>query len=70
MLKAISRYGARVIPTTQQLSAELQRRGQLIQGPHIAEFEQAGLTMPVVVPFAPEEDRKASILRTVRTFPA
>jgi probable F420-dependent oxidoreductase len=36
----------------------------------IAEFARAGLTMPVVVPFAPEADRKASVLRTVRTFPA
>ena len=36
----------------------------------IAEFSRAGLTMPVVVPFAPEGDRKASMLRTVRTFPA
>ena len=36
----------------------------------IAEFSRVGLTMPVVVPFAPEGDRKASMLRTVRTFPA
>jgi len=36
----------------------------------IAEFARVGLTMPVVVPFAPEGDRKASTLRTVRTFPA
>jgi len=35
----------------------------------VAEFSRAGLTMPVVVPFAPEGDRKASILRTVRAFP-
>jgi probable F420-dependent oxidoreductase len=35
----------------------------------IAEFSRAGLTMPVVVPFAPEQDRQASVLRTVRTFP-
>jgi probable F420-dependent oxidoreductase len=35
----------------------------------IAEFARAGLTMPVVVPFAPEGDRRASILRTVRAFP-
>ncbi|HKE85716.1 MAG TPA: aminotransferase class I/II-fold pyridoxal phosphate-dependent enzyme [Vicinamibacterales bacterium] len=41
MLKAISRYGARVISNTQQLAGELDRRGQLIEGPHIAEFEQA-----------------------------
>lgn len=36
----------------------------------IAEFAHTGLSMPVVVPFAPEGDRKASILRTVRAFPA
>jgi perosamine synthetase len=41
MLKAISRYGARVIPTTQQIAADLERHGQLIEGPHIAEFERA-----------------------------
>jgi dTDP-4-amino-4,6-dideoxygalactose transaminase len=41
MLKAISRYGARVIPNTQQIAAELDRRGQLIEGPYIAEFEKA-----------------------------
>jgi probable F420-dependent oxidoreductase len=35
----------------------------------VAEFARAGLTMPVVVPFAAEGDRKASILRTVRAFP-
>jgi dTDP-4-amino-4,6-dideoxygalactose transaminase len=38
---AISRYGARVIPDTQQTIAELRRRGQLIQGPHLAQFEEA-----------------------------
>jgi probable F420-dependent oxidoreductase len=35
----------------------------------IAEFARSGLTMPVVVPFAPEGDRQASVLRTMRTFP-
>lgn len=35
----------------------------------IAEFAKAGLTMPVVLPFAPEADPRPSILRTVRTFP-
>ena len=35
----------------------------------VAEFARAGLTTPVVVPFAAEGDRKASILRTVRAFP-
>jgi len=41
MLTAISRYGARVIPNTQQVIAELTRQHQLVQGPHIAEFERA-----------------------------
>jgi len=41
MLKAISRYGARVIPTTQQITADLERRGELIEGPLIAQFERA-----------------------------
>ena len=41
MLKAISRYGARVIPTTQQIAADLERRRQLIEGPLIGQFEQA-----------------------------
>ena len=35
----------------------------------IAEFAHAGLTMPVVVPFAPDGDRRKSMLRTIRTFP-
>jgi probable F420-dependent oxidoreductase len=39
----------------------------------MAEFTRAGLTMPVVMPFAPEAgnggDVRASVLRTVRTFP-
>lgn len=38
---AVSRYGARVIPDTQQTVAELRRLGQLVQGPHLAEFEAA-----------------------------
>jgi perosamine synthetase len=41
MLNAISRYGARVIPNTSQITAELERRGELIHGPHVAAFEQA-----------------------------
>lgn len=41
MLKAISRYGTRVIPNTQQIAADLDRRGWLIDGPHIREFETA-----------------------------
>jgi probable F420-dependent oxidoreductase len=34
----------------------------------IAEFARAGITQPVIVPFAPAADR-ASLLRTLRTFP-
>lgn len=41
MLTAISRYGARVLPNTQQLIAEIERRGQLVEGPHVTEFERA-----------------------------
>lgn len=39
MLTAISRYGARVLPNTEQIIAECRRRGQMVQGPHIPEFE-------------------------------
>jgi perosamine synthetase len=41
MLSAISRYGARVLPNTEQIIAGCRRRGELIRGPQIAEFEQA-----------------------------
>jgi perosamine synthetase len=41
MLTAISRYGARVLPDTEQLIAGCRARGEFIQGPHIAEFERA-----------------------------
>ena len=41
MLTAISRYGARVLPNTEQLVAESRARGELIQGPHIDQFEAA-----------------------------
>ena len=41
MLTAISRYGARVLPNTQQIIAECRRRGQLVRGPQIEEFEDA-----------------------------
>ncbi|MEP6594281.1 MAG: aminotransferase class I/II-fold pyridoxal phosphate-dependent enzyme, partial [Acidobacteriota bacterium] len=41
MLTAISRYGARVIPGTGQLIADIERRGQLVEGPHVAVFEEA-----------------------------
>jgi dTDP-4-amino-4,6-dideoxygalactose transaminase len=38
---AISRYGARVLPDTQQRVARCRANGQLIDGPQIAEFERA-----------------------------
>src|SRR5262249_61044663 len=41
MLTAISRYGARVLPNTEELVAECKARGEFIQGPRIAEFEAA-----------------------------
>jgi len=40
-LSAIPRYGARVIPNTEQTIAAIRARGQLVEGPHIAEFERA-----------------------------
>ena len=41
MLTAISRYGARVLPNTEELAADCKARGEFIQGPQIAEFERA-----------------------------
>ncbi len=41
MLNAISRYGARVLTNTEELIAGCKARGELIQGPQIAEFEAA-----------------------------
>lgn len=41
MLTAISRYGARVLPNTQQVVAGCASRGRLVDGPAIEEFEQA-----------------------------
>jgi len=40
-IAAISRYGARVLPNTQQIIAECRRRGQIVRGPQIQEFENA-----------------------------
>src|SRR3954465_1269700 len=40
-LTAISRYGARVLPNTEQLVAGCKARGEFIHGPQIAEFEAA-----------------------------
>lgn len=41
MVTAISRYGARVLPNTEQIIAGCKARGEFIQGPQIAEFEAA-----------------------------
>jgi perosamine synthetase len=41
VLKAIPRYGARIIPNTEQTIAAVRAAGQLVEGPHIAEFERA-----------------------------
>ncbi len=41
MGSAISRYGARVLPNTEELIAGCKARGEFIQGPQIAEFEAA-----------------------------
>lgn len=41
MLTAISRYGARVLPDTEQIIAGCKARGEFIQGPEIARFEAA-----------------------------
>src|SRR3989442_2078074 len=39
MLTAISRYGARVLPNTEQIVADCKARGEFIQGSHTAGFE-------------------------------
>jgi dTDP-4-amino-4,6-dideoxygalactose transaminase len=41
VLTAISRYGARVLPNTEQIIAGCKARGEFIQGPQIAQFEAA-----------------------------
>src|SRR5712671_2094143 len=41
MRAAISRYGARVFPETEDIVAGCKARGEFIQGPQIAEFEHA-----------------------------
>jgi probable F420-dependent oxidoreductase len=35
----------------------------------VREFAGSGLTQPVIVPFSPDPDPRASLLRTIRTFP-
>lgn len=39
MLKAIPRYGARVVVNTDQIITECRQKGQLVQGPEVEEFE-------------------------------
>jgi len=41
MLSAVSRYGARVHPTTQQIVAACRERGEFIEGPQVKAFEEA-----------------------------
>jgi perosamine synthetase len=41
MLTAISRYGARVLPETEDIAAGCKARGEFIQGPQIGQFEAA-----------------------------
>ena len=41
MLSAVCRYGARFVPGLAAIVEECRRRGQLVQGPRIAEFEAA-----------------------------
>lgn len=41
MLRAVSRYGIRVVPNAAELIAACRKRGELVRGPHIAEFEEA-----------------------------
>ncbi len=41
MLSAVCRYGARFVPGLEAVVEEARRRGQLVQGPRIAEFEAA-----------------------------
>jgi perosamine synthetase len=39
MLTAVSRYGARVVSNTEEIIADCCKRGELVRGPRIAEFE-------------------------------
>jgi dTDP-4-amino-4,6-dideoxygalactose transaminase len=41
MLTAIPRYGARVLPDTQEIIGAIEAAGQLIEGPHVRAFEKA-----------------------------
>ncbi len=41
MLTAVSRFGSRVLPNTQQIIAACKAHGEFVQGPQIEEFERA-----------------------------
>ena len=41
MLTAICRYGPRIVPETRKIVDECRARGETIEGPEIARFEQA-----------------------------
>lgn len=59
---AVTRISPRVLDAFGVVGPEADCRERM------AEFSRAGLTMPVVVPFAPDGDRRASMLRTIRAF--
>jgi len=40
MLSAVCRYGARFVPGLDAIVEQCRRRGQLVAGPHVAEFEE------------------------------
>jgi dTDP-4-amino-4,6-dideoxygalactose transaminase len=40
-MAAIARYGMRMVPDSAQIIRQCRERGQLVEGPHIAEFEEA-----------------------------
>ena len=50
MLTAISRYGVRLAPETEDLFKQCEARGELIEGPHIAAFERAALRAQLAHP--------------------
>ncbi|MBI3635407.1 MAG: LLM class F420-dependent oxidoreductase [Candidatus Rokubacteria bacterium] len=62
---AVTRLSPRVLDALGVVGPEAACRAR------IAEFHAAGLTLPVVLPFAPPGgDRQASVSRTIRAFPA
>jgi hypothetical protein len=48
MLTAISRYGARVLPNTEDIAVGCKARGEFIQGPQIKQFEAARVVRGVL----------------------